>query len=211
MTCDRQTTVDKQPSGQWQGRVSTARRSRRTCCMEAWWTTRVSRSMMLPFCDGWMSPPRLMEGKKPKQVFYFQMMQSFPCNKWLLPRVPKHECWNGLGCGTLERSSEAEVGWVGRPIYGGVHWEDWGLAQSCLTTGEQAVPHLHWKVGIFPVIFSQTAFQHSGESTARRAALGSSEADFWDQVADGALMAKVCFCLALLHSTYGHKKFQYYS
>ena len=39
-------------------------------------------------------------------------------------------------------------------------------------------------------------FKHSGETTARRPALGHSEADFWDQVADGALMAKVCWSLA---------------
>ena len=32
----------------------------------------------------------------------------------------------------------------------------------------------------------------SGESTARRVSLGShNEADFWDQVAEGALMAQV--------------------
>ena len=32
----------------------------------------------------------------------------------------------------------------------------------------------------------------SGETTARRPSMGHSEADFWDQVADGATTAKVC-------------------
>ena len=38
---------------------------------------------------------------------------------------------------------------------------------------------------------------HSGETTARRPALGHSEGDFWDQVFDGASMAKVCLFVCL--------------
>ena len=53
----------------------------------------------------------------------------------------------------------------------------------------------------FPLSF-QKMRSHSGETTGRRPALGSSETDFWDQVADGALSAKVYFSLSLLHSTY---------
>ena len=44
--------------------------------------------------------------------------------------------------------------------------------------------------------FKLNLFQnHSGETTARRPALGHSEGDFWDQVTDGAAMAKVCCSL----------------
>ena len=51
--------------------------------------------------------------------------------------------------------------------------------------------------------FKLNVFQnHSGETTARRPALGHSEGDFWDQVTDGAAMAKVCCSLIYIFSVF---------
>ena len=129
-------------------------------------------------------------------------------------RVPRHQRGDGPGGWALECTAQAEAGCTGRPLHRGSHWEDWSIPQSRLLAWEQVVSHLHGEVGIFLLMFSSLSSEikwnvlhnHSGETTARRPALGNSEGDFWDQVADGALMAKV-FCSLKVHKIYQQNAF----
>ena len=123
-------------------------------------------------------------------------------------RVPWHQCGDGPGGWALECTAQAEAGCTGGPIHRGIHWEDWSIPQSCIIAWEQVVSHIHGEVGNFLIMSSSVMYvmfqikwvakSQWRDHTARRPALGHSEGDFWDQVADGASMSKVC--CSLLHS-----------